>query len=402
MSVCKISIIIPVYNGEQFLRQCLDAVLRQTLSEFEIILIDDASTDATQGIIDEYVVADKRINVVRQNENNGVSAARNVGIERATGEYITFLDADDYWMDDEMLASLYALASSNNTDIIDFGFIRSAEGDETRSSEQAQSFFIDMHHDKNWLIKYNIWAKLIRLSFLKKTKIQFDVSLVMGEDALFSTALYCAAKRLMTTGAEYYCYRINPGSVNRTPWNLRKLQDALNWCTAAVQLVKESEAYQRRPELLQTILRERIGMLYKKLGPLSLNIMNQQERVKYVDQWSDSLQYLDESYFTQPNPGGQAELQRDLYHLVIAKDYQAFNTFFNSEAYLSNKNQAQSVTISQLQANRLGQDLLQVNKPQIRCDFGGGVVITLPKDRAHQLAKQLIANQNPSITLRFN
>ena len=150
MNDCKISVIIPVYNSEHFLRQCLDAVLRQTLSEFKIILINDASTDASQKIIDEYIARDERIHALTQNENKGVSAARNTGIENAAGEYIIFLDADDYWMDDEMLASLYEIADGNDTDIIDFGFIRSADDNEGRSKQMAGTRLVETIHDKNW------------------------------------------------------------------------------------------------------------------------------------------------------------------------------------------------------------------------------------------------------------
>jgi len=402
MSDCKISVIIPVYNGELFLRQCLDRVLQQSLIDFEIILINDASTDATQNIIDDYAQRDKRIHVIRQAVNKGVSAARNAGIEVAVGIYLTFLDADDYWMDDDMLASLFCQAETSLADIVDFGFIRSSENDEQRSSQAANSKFTNLQHDNKWSIRYTACAKLINLAYLKQQRILFDVSLVMGEDALFSTAMYCTAHRLVVTEAEYYCYRINPNSVNRTPWNRRKLHDALNWFTHVIKLITESEINQRMPNLIQTILAERMSMLYNKLGPLSLDILNEEELRQYIDAWSSNLQHLDSGYFSPESNRQQIASQQELYRLLMARDITAFKTFFKSSAYQSQKNQAKSVTILQQQAKQLGYDILQINKVKIRCNFGSGVIITLPKQKAHQLAKQLIANQNPSITLWFD
>lgn len=128
----KVSVIIPIYNAEQYLGQCLGSVLRQSLADIEIILVNDASTDASQTIISNYQSHDDRIHYIEMEHNGGVSAARNTGIKTATGEFIIFLDADDYWDGDEMLESLYQQAVSEKADFISFGFCRVDDKGEKR------------------------------------------------------------------------------------------------------------------------------------------------------------------------------------------------------------------------------------------------------------------------------
>ena len=97
----KVSVVIPVYNVEKYLGECLDSVLRQTLNEIEIICVDDGSTDGSAAILQKYAAADPRIRLISQ-ANAGLSAARNAGMDAATGKYIYFLDSDDYISADAM------------------------------------------------------------------------------------------------------------------------------------------------------------------------------------------------------------------------------------------------------------------------------------------------------------
>ena len=109
----KISLIIPIYNTSKYLSQCLDSVLSQTLKEIEIICIDDGSTDNSIKILKNYANADSRIKIITQ-QNSGAGFARNNGIKNASGEYIAFLDSDDYYLDTDVLESLYENAKKNN------------------------------------------------------------------------------------------------------------------------------------------------------------------------------------------------------------------------------------------------------------------------------------------------
>ena len=107
-----VSAIIPVYNSEQFLEECIESLRNQTLKEIEMIFINDGSTDNSLEILNKYEKIDSRIKVINQN-NSGPSVARNIGIEVATGEYISFIDSDD-WIDKDMYKMMYEVARDNN------------------------------------------------------------------------------------------------------------------------------------------------------------------------------------------------------------------------------------------------------------------------------------------------
>ena len=120
----KVSVIIPLYNCENYLRECLDSVINQTLSSIEIIIINDSSNDGSRLIVNEYSQFDIRIHAIELTERNGVSVARNIGIEKAIGKYIIFLDADDYWADSGMLNDLCNIADRDSSEITRFGYYR--------------------------------------------------------------------------------------------------------------------------------------------------------------------------------------------------------------------------------------------------------------------------------------
>ena len=116
----KISIIIPVFNVENYLKRCLDSILAQTFREFQVYIVDDGSTDQTGVICDEYAKKDKRITVIHK-QNEGVSIARNTAIEMATGEYFLFFDGDDH-VEENCLEELYEAAVHQNADAVLYGY----------------------------------------------------------------------------------------------------------------------------------------------------------------------------------------------------------------------------------------------------------------------------------------
>ena len=109
----KVSIIVPVYNTEKYLSQCVESILSQTFIDFELLLIDDGSKDDSGKICDEYAAKDNRIRVFHI-ANSGVSTARNMGLDNAKGKYIAFLDADDYWYDSTAIERLLVIAEKND------------------------------------------------------------------------------------------------------------------------------------------------------------------------------------------------------------------------------------------------------------------------------------------------
>ena len=124
MNYCpKFTVIIPVYNVAAYLAKCIDSVLKQEFKQYEVILIDDGSTDESGTICDKFAEQDKRIVVIHQ-KNKGLSAARNIGIENAKGEYILFLDSDDYWHDSSALNIIYSRLNVSNADILSFNYMK--------------------------------------------------------------------------------------------------------------------------------------------------------------------------------------------------------------------------------------------------------------------------------------
>ena len=123
-----ISVIIPVYNVEEYLRECIDSVLNQTFSDFEVILVNDGSTDSSGEICDEYVEKDERVTVIHQ-KNGGLSVARNIGLSEANGKYVYFLDSDDY-ISENALATLLNIAENDSSDIVFFDAVSFTDTDD--------------------------------------------------------------------------------------------------------------------------------------------------------------------------------------------------------------------------------------------------------------------------------
>lgn len=128
------SVIIPVYKVEEYLPECVDSVLSQTFSDFEIILVDDGSPDNCPALCDEYAKKDPRVHVVHK-QNGGLSSARNAGMEVAKGKYITFLDSDDYWYSDTVLQALYGVISSCDSDVVVTKRVKLYNGELSKSSD---------------------------------------------------------------------------------------------------------------------------------------------------------------------------------------------------------------------------------------------------------------------------
>ena len=123
----KVSVIVPVYNVEEFLGECLDSVINQTFSDFELICVNDCSTDSSLEILEKYALLDSRIKIIQTEINSGLGFARNHGLKYAKGDYILFLDSDDYILDNT-LEKLYINATRNESDIVLFKFLHLVNG----------------------------------------------------------------------------------------------------------------------------------------------------------------------------------------------------------------------------------------------------------------------------------
>lgn len=207
-----VSVVIPVYKAEKYLRRCLDSLLVQTFTQWQAVCIDDGSPDGSGAILDEYAAQDSRFKVVHK-KNAGVSAARNDGIKYADGQYIHFLDADD-WVDAEYYEKMLAVARDTGADMVVSGFV--SDNKYTKPIRYKKSYVVRTISGKLWrsfaLTDSYVWRYLFKRDFIKKNKLIFDTTLIAQEDTLFVLDAMARANMLATVGGVYYHYMFNENS----------------------------------------------------------------------------------------------------------------------------------------------------------------------------------------------
>lgn len=213
----KVSVIIPVYNAERYLAQCLDSVLRQSLQELEVICVDDGSTDRSLDILHKYAQQDARVHIIRQ-KNQYAGIARNHGMQVARGKYLAFLDADDYYID-KALERLFQFAEKNNLDFIKGGFCYL---DTQNNCQYTTLYSINSSigsFQRGRVISFqglpvrllNVadvpWNGLYRRSFLEQNKITFNALRCVNDHSFYIHCLL-KAERVMITDVFVACYRV--------------------------------------------------------------------------------------------------------------------------------------------------------------------------------------------------
>ena len=225
----KVSVIVPVYNVEKYLRECLDSVIAQTYQNMEIILVDDGSKDLSGKICDEYQRKDCRIQVIHK-ENQGLSLARKTGVNHAQGTYTVFVDSDDY-VDQMFVETQVDEIEKAGADMVVTGFQMIKEGrmrtaivpkkKETISGEEMQERFLRQEQYVN-----SMWNKLYRTKILKE--VEFPLKILFEDFAvIYKIIAKCKTVRLSTE--LLYCYRVRENSIMTQEFSLKKL-DLLKNC----------------------------------------------------------------------------------------------------------------------------------------------------------------------------
>lgn len=216
----KVSVIIPIYNAEKYIAECLESLINQTLKEIEIICVDDGSKDKSVSIIEEYKSRDNRIIYIKQN-NQYAGVARNNGLKKANGKYIIFLDADDFFAKD-MLATLFLVAQKRSTDIVVFGNYNYSE---------TNKKITKVDFPKSWMLHFGVtnasklgvhvfsatrgvpWNKFFLKEFIINNSIEFQ-GLKHNNDEFFSKLAVLEAERIFFLRKRFVYYRIdNPHSL---------------------------------------------------------------------------------------------------------------------------------------------------------------------------------------------
>ena len=202
----EISIILPVYNSENDIEDCISSVLTQSMTDFELIVVDDGSTDNSPSVLDKIAQKDNRIRVIHQ-KNSGVSAARNAGIDAALGKYLTFIDSDDRYKSD-YLQKLYGFAVSRNADMVCCGFENTKgvvlSSIDYREYANRSRLLMDYQYLLNSRYLNVPWNKMY-----KKEKIitRFPINISLGEDLIFNLEVLQGCKNVVVIPDSLYIYK---------------------------------------------------------------------------------------------------------------------------------------------------------------------------------------------------
>ena len=267
-----ISIVIPIYNSENQLEQCIDSLLNQTYQNLEIILVDDGSKDSSWDKWERYAQKDSRIKAVHK-ENGGVSSARNLGIQYATGEYLGFLDSDDY-VSPDLYADLVDILNSNpGLDGIRYQF-RNVYGSELRESSSSKNLGaipLDSKLKAMQLILVDKEFPSVAIFLFKRQKIRhtFNEDVKTAEDYLFMMHYIMHAEKVFITNKVYYYYVYNQNSITRasiTPERaLSYLKSQLFVCRVADKYISKyslSELHNAQIEDITSVISNNVNSLF--------------------------------------------------------------------------------------------------------------------------------------------
>jgi len=216
-----VTVIVPVYNAEPYLAQCLDSVIAQTLADVEVILVNDGSADGSGALCDRYAATDPRLRVIHQ-PNQGPARARNRALDEARGRFIALIDADD-WLDVEYLERL--VGASEGQDLVACGYAREhPNATETQllggAGPLTRPVLLE-HTFCTALLTPGCWNKLLRRDLIEANRLRFALDMPWGDDMLFLAQYYCFCKHMHYLDLALYHYRLNPESLMKAVYARR-------------------------------------------------------------------------------------------------------------------------------------------------------------------------------------
>ena len=291
--MCRFSIIIPVFRTEEYLDQCVKSVISQSFADFEIVLVDDGSPDGGGALCDLWAERDSRIHVIHQ-ANGGLSTARNTGIHHAAGEYVLFLDSDDWWADDHVLNAVDRQLVKTPVDALSFNYRKSYDGvlqpfyfpDTLGDSKQPESI-VEMMQDDRWVT--GACNKAVRRSLLVEKKLYFRPG-ITSEDIDWTLRLALQGESFAFANICVFVYRQHASSIShaQSPEKVECLCRNVQECT---RLLKE--AAPEKAEVLKRFAAYQYSVLLHNVAslPLSLRseqLMNSVREMQYLLDCSDN------------------------------------------------------------------------------------------------------------------
>ena len=337
---CFFSVVMPVYNVENYLEQAIESVLDQTFSSFELLLIDDCSPDHSGRMCDEYAKKDARIRVVHLKENAGVSHARNVGMDLAKGKYLFFMDSDDY-IDSDLFETAYQSIMENPAEIVFFGMTEEhfdSEGEHlesvvfklpTRSFKKQRALRKYMIELENATLYGYACNKFYDLDYLRKLGLRYK-EYALNEDILFNVAYCMDIERMTVLETPAYHYRKNMDDRSRSS---KFVKDYFELHVKRVQVIFDQYKYWHmcgrkvRKDLASIYTRYIMSALQRNCDPRSE--MNFGER----KQWLKDL--YDQKLFKDIMPYGQPKSPIvKVFHFVLYKEWTLVSLIFGRVIYM--------------------------------------------------------------------
>lgn len=272
-----ISIVLPVYNAEEYLKKSIESILRQTYPAWELIIIDNGSEDNSLRICQEYAKNEERILVLHQYQNKGVSAARNLGVEKATGNYVTFLDADD-WVAPDYLEQLIKTAKNTKADMLVCQYKKVYDDDrsaEEENQEQPLGFAAKAYNREDYVSQCllegytHCWGVLYKLSLLEG--LRFPARITIGEDVLFLIDTVLQAEKIVVTEYDGYRYYINENGAMNRKFSPSYMDQILCWQKAKEKLLNKYPTIENK---INSILVVSTMLVVGKLSALSKEEVN--------------------------------------------------------------------------------------------------------------------------------
>ncbi len=267
------SIIIPVYNVEEYLCECVQSVVNQSFDDYEILLIDDGSTDGSGKLCDKLANQFGKITVYHK-KNGGSSDARNYGIKHAKGTYIAFIDSDDYWISTDALTIINRYLQNKPVDILCFNYVKKINNKYSQPYFPDKLVMKDTDNPNEFFSKHQLWScsawnKIVRTELLTTNDLFFR-SGVTSEDIEWCARLLIASKSIAYADFVGYCYRMRKNSISHS-MNYNKTIQLIDNLLFTHQIVLECNEIQK-----SILLKEYLGFL---VGTLVLNLSNIKDKI---------------------------------------------------------------------------------------------------------------------------
>lgn len=301
-----VSILIPAYSAAAYLPQCLDSILKQTYRDLQVVIVDDGSKDNTLEVCREYAEKDARIEVYHQ-ENQGVAATRNHLLEKVKGDYVLFVDADD-WIESDMVEYLMNVAQNHSADFVMCDHVIN---DAESSREEPNVFELDQEHAIVDFLHHDyfigaLWNKLFKREVTEG--IRFNKRIWYGEDALFTWGVLQKTQRVVVSSKQLYHQYMNEESISHQPFGERKLTGHLTWSLITDDVAK------RWPQFLR--------IAQSSFGLQDMYLLRDASCSRY--KWNDKIKIIQQtvkSFLPQINSRADLSFKDHIYARLICRWY---------------------------------------------------------------------------------